>query len=60
MKTKTHITTLAALLAVMTLAACAGPAVRHNVREDRRDNRQDTRVDRRYNRADRLDYRTGY
>jgi hypothetical protein len=56
MKTKKHI---AALIACFTLGSCAGPAVRHDIREDRRDDRQDTRTDRRDDRQDRRDYRTG-
>ena len=61
MKTKTQIATLAALIfATLTFAGCAGPAVRHNVRDDRRDDRQDTRYDRRDDRGDRYDYRRGY
>lgn len=49
MKTKKHI---AALIACFTLGSCAGPAVRHDIRDDRREDRQDNRTDRR-------DYRTG-
>jgi len=59
MKTKIHMTAIAALIASFALGSCAGPAVRHEIREDRRDDRQNTRADRRDDRQDRRDYRTG-
>ena len=47
MKSKIHIASLAALVAVFFITGCAGPAVRHDNRTDRRDDRQDYRYDRR-------------
>ena len=60
MKTKTHIAILAALIATLTLVGCAGPAVRHDVRNDRRYDRHDNRYDRRGDRHDRVESRYGY
>ena len=48
MKSKTYITALAALAAILIFAGCAG----HDYREDRRDTRQDTRQDVRHERQD--------
>jgi len=48
MKSKTYITALAALAAILIIAGCAG----HDYREDRRDTRQDTRQDVRHERQD--------
>ena len=48
MKTQTHIATLAALVATLTLAGCAGTEARHDARVDNRTDRQDNRYDRRY------------
>jgi hypothetical protein len=64
MKTKIHIVSLAALVAVLVMTGCAGPAVRHDYRVDRRYDRHDNRYDRRYdrydNRYDRRDARYYY
>ena len=57
MKTKFHIVSLVALVAVLVMTGCAGPAVRHDHRTDNRDYRQDSRQDNRY---DRRDARYGY
>ena len=70
MKAKTHIALLAAFLAPLVLAACAGPARRHDIRTDRREDaaartenrvttRQDNRYERRGERHDRMESR-GY
>ena len=47
MKSKIHIVSLTALIAVLLITGCAGPAIRHDNRTDRRDYRQDNRYDRR-------------
>ena len=47
MKTKIHIVSLAAFVAVFIMTGCVGTAVRHDHRTDRRDDRQDHRYDRR-------------
>jgi hypothetical protein len=56
MKTKSHLLSLAALVAILIITGCAGPAVRHDNRTDRRDDRQDYRYDRRDDRYDRRGY----
>jgi len=71
MKSKIHIVSLVALVAIFMISGCAGPAVRHDNRVDRRhdagdrveyraDARQDNRYDRRDDRYDRRDARFGY
>jgi hypothetical protein len=54
MKTKIHILSLVALMAILAMTGCASPAVRHDYRVD---NRIDHRDDRQDNRDDRRDSR---
>jgi hypothetical protein len=57
MKTKIRIVSLVALMAILVMTGCAGPAVRHDYRVD---NRVENRDDRQDNRYDRRDARLGY